>query len=675
MLIPRPEEKRSLMARFKEFMDPQERVPNVLRKRRPDKPGVKRSKSVDEGGGRVNRLSRLRESFSGSHAPADDAVESPPRPATAALEGEQICESSNSRRKQKRSSWWHHPLGPSKSSRDRETGEGDQRSSQTPLEGGLSPTQAHSTDRTTLSRTLSAPTQPTRLSIRNAFPPRRPKLSPSPSSDSTLSDRDLDKWARNGDRVRNSHFIPPCNNDRIRKSPFIPPFRDPYAGSEQCDPVVPTPWRASEQTIPTVPGPLQARRQPSRGNLRNSRRDGRPVSQPTLLTSGNPADLRNDTDPFPSFQQPSDLQFDASRGQNNTWVEGPAPEQTYLSDAQYYASTFPVSGTSRPLSPSREASIAAGEAIAQEGEKYVAYRPPPPMPVLGPQIATQHEHEHESANQRLAASTVAELDAGPINTIPTSKTHGVVDFAEQLRSNRRLSKARPATYPFPGAAAGPTTPTPVPPIENPTQHKHDHTPTTQPPADLSVAELDADHSNTVTSSRTYGVVEFAEELRGDRRRGSSEYSEDSIDGEKGAAAVAGGAVGPASWQRRAARLEGHDMHDIPEELFEWAGRQPSVLHQLTYQRLIGSHSPFAGEEKAGGHREGAPEGPGQRYEEGTTGMDSPVAVDSSETTLRAENLVEGTGNNGLPVERERERPSSPVPVLYFTTVPPRNALA
>ncbi|KAK5695948.1 hypothetical protein LTR97_008368 [Elasticomyces elasticus] len=666
MLTLPPGEKKGLLARFKEFMDPQERTPNVLRKPRPDKPSAKRSVSVNgrgvkSGKERFGGLSKLRESFSGKKTQEGDADT---QPATAALEDVR-----SDSPKQKRSSWFHRPLSRSKSSRDRETTKADQRISQTPWEGGLSPTQSQSTSRTTtLSRTLSAPTQPTRLSIRNAFPPRRrPQLPPqAPSLVPTLSDRDLDNWARNGDRVRNSHLIPP--------------FRDPLDVSENFNPDIPAPWTAGEQTIPSVPGPLQVRlqtrRQPSRGNLQNLRRYGRPVSQPTPFTRCDPASPASATEPFPNYQQPSDLEFDAHRGQNTVWVESPTREETYSSDARYYSSPFPVFGSSRPLSPSREAGIAAGEAIAQEGEKYVAYRPPP---VPSSKTRMQQGHDYAATADQLPESVnVVELDAG------SDSTRGVVD---RLYGDRRPSETtlpflipevetRPAPFPVPGAAAGL-----VPSIGNPAQHRHDYATTDQPPADAAVAELDAGPSNPVPTSRTYGVVEFAEELRGDRRRRSSEYSEDSIDGEKGPAAVAGKAADHAplmSWQQRAATLESHFMpetaHDPPAELLRWAERQPSVLHQLTYQRLMDSQSPFAGEEEeAGGRREGAPSGPGQRHEEGTTVMDSPVDVDSSETMSCVEALVEDTGKDTLPVERERA--SSPVPVLYFTTVAPRNASA
>ncbi|KAK5719274.1 hypothetical protein LTR15_007797 [Elasticomyces elasticus] len=662
MLTLPPGEKKGLLARFKEFMDPQERTPNVLRKPRPDKPSVKRSVSVDgrgvmSGKERFGGLSKLRAFFSGSKAQAEEA-DTP----TALLEAER---SDNA--KQKRSSWFHRPLGLNKSIRDRETSKADQGTSQTPQEGDPSPTQSQSTPRTTtLSRTLSAPTQPTRLSIRNAFPPRRRPQLPlqTPSLASTLSNRDLDKWARNGDRVRNSHFIPP--------------FRDPFAGSEGDPVVIPAPWTTGEQTIPAVPDPLQ----------------------PIPFTSGDPAGPANATEPFPNYQQPSDLEFDAHRGQNTAWVESPAPEEieTYLSDPRYYTSPFPnprqvscpQSGPSivstattpqraRPLSPSREASIAAGEAIAQEEEKYVAYRPPPPIPVSVPvpvpsfETRTQHGHDYTAAAERgLVDNSVAELDAGLATTTTTSNTYGVILVsAEQLRGNRGPSEARLPPPPFPPASVPETaTLTPVPPIETSTQQNHEYAALDQPPADLAVAELDASPDTTVPTSRTYGVVEFAEELRGRRR--SSAYSEDSIDGEKGPAAVAGKAADHAplmSWQHRIAMPESQ-MHDFPEELFQWAERQPSVLHQLTYQRLMDSQSPFAGEEEAGGRREGAPLGPGQRHEDV---MDPPVAVDSSETMPCAEDLVEDTGKDTLPLKRERA--SSPVPVLYFTTVAPRNAFA
>ncbi|KAK3626530.1 hypothetical protein LTR56_018140 [Elasticomyces elasticus] len=653
MLTLPPGEKKGLLARFKEFMDPQERTPNVLRKPRPDKPSVKRSVSVDgrgvkSGKERFGGLSSLRASFSGRKTQEEDADT---QPATAALEDVR-----SDSPKQKRSSWFHRPLSRRKSIRNRETTEADQRISQTPWEGDPSPTQSQSTPRTTtLSRTLSAPTEPTRLSIRNAFPPRRRPQLPlqAPSLASTLSNRDLDKWARNGNRVRDSHFIPP--------------FRDPLDVSENFNPDIPAPWTAGEETIPSVPGPLQvrlqARRQPSRGSLRDPR-NRRPVSQPIPFTSGDPAGPASATEPFPNYQQPSDLEFDAHGGQNNAWVESPTCEETYLSDARCYSSPFPVFGSSRPLSPSREASIAAGEAIAQEGEKYVACRPPPPVPVLGPQIPTQQWHEHETADQRLADNTAVELDAGSENNSLPSDTYGVVDLEATpplLIPQASRSEARPVPPLFPGAAANPATLTSVPSIDIPTQHRHDHTPASQPRADPSVAELDAGPDTTVPTSRTYGVVEFAEELRGDRRRRSSEYSEDSYDREAGPASTSRKAAGPASWQQRGATLEGHVTHDLPEELLRWAGKQPSVLHQLTYQRLMDAQSPCAGEEEAGGRREGAPSGPGQRHEDVIV---PPVAVDSS---------VEDTSTDALPVKRER--PSSPVPVLYFTTVPPRNACA
>ncbi|KAK5678631.1 hypothetical protein LTS10_009075 [Elasticomyces elasticus] len=466
MLTLPPGEKKGLLARFKEFMDPQERTPNVLRKPRPDKPNVKRSVSFDGDGAKSGKerfagLSRLRESLSGSKTRAEDA-DTP----TAPLEAER-----NDNAKQKRSSWFQRRPGPSKSSRDRETNEADQQISQTPWEGDPPPTQSQVTPPTTaLSRTLSAPTQPTRLSIRNAFPPRRRPQMPlqAPSLASTLSDHDLDKWARNGDRVRNNHFIPP--------------LRDPFAGSEQHDPVVPAPWTAGEQKIPDVPGPLQARRRPSRGNLRNSRRDGRPVSQPTLLTSGNPADLRNDTDPFPSFQQPSDLQFDASRGQNNAWVESPAPEETYLSDARLYGSSFPVLASPRPPSPSREASIAAGEAIAQEAEKYVAYRPPP-LPSIGNPAQQRHDYT-AAAERRLGDNSVAKLDAGPDSAAIQSSTYGVVNVA----GFAILSS--------------------VPGREIPAQQEREHEAAEQRLVDNTVAELDAGPVTTIPTSNTYGVVDL-----------------------------------------------------------------------------------------------------------------------------------------------------------------------
>ncbi|KAK5732814.1 hypothetical protein LTR17_010232 [Elasticomyces elasticus] len=666
MIMPRPEEKRSLMARFKEFMNPQERVPNVLRKRRPDKPGVKRSMSVDgdsvaKSRERFQRLSRLRESFSGNHAQAEDAVESPPHLAMAPLEGDLSISRQDSRRR-KRSLWFHRPLGPSKSSRDLETGDGDQRISQTPLEGDLSATQDQSSPpATALSRTLSAPTQPNRLSVRNAFPPRRrpptPPRVPSLSSESTLSDRDLDKWARNGDRVRNSHFIPPF-------------------------PDIPAPWTAGEQNIPSVPGPLQvrlqARRQPSRGSLNDARTNRRPVSHPLPHSTSSTYDsvgLANATEPFPAL---SDCDFDAHRGQKNAWVESPATEETetYSSDPRYYTSPFPVPrpvscpqpGLSdlttattpqraRPLSPSREASIAAGEAIAQEGEKYVPYRPPPiPVPVPSFETRMQQEHDYTAATeQRLADYSVVELDAGPDRAGIQSSTYGVVN------------------------AAGLATLNSVPGREITAQQGHKHTAAHQPPADQAVAELDAGPETTLPTSRNYGVVEFAGELRADRRRQSSEYSEDSFDREKGPAAVAGSAAGHASWQQRGAMLGSQVMPetalDPPEELLRWVERQPSVLHQLTYQRMMGSQSPLAIDQQFGSgsaHRSPLLVG---RHEAGTTVMESPVVVDSSETTPHAENLVEDIGVAALPVEIERERPSSPVPVLYFTTVPPRNAYA
>ncbi|KAK3620358.1 hypothetical protein LTR56_023444 [Elasticomyces elasticus] len=661
MLTLPPGEKKSLLARFKEFMDPQERTPNVLRKPRPDQPNVKRSLSVrgegvKSGKERFGGLSRLRTSFSGSKAQAEDA-DTP----TAPLEAERSDST-----KQKRSSWFHR----SKSSRDRETPEADQRTSQTPQEGDPPLTRSQSTPHTTtLSRTLSAPIQPPRLSIRNAFPPRRrpqtPLRSTTQSAESTLSDRDLDKWARNGDRVRNSHFIPPFQ-----------------------DPVVPAPWTAGEQTIPSVPGPLQvrlqARRQPSRGDLQNSGRDRRPVSQPPLDPSSSLVGPANGTEPFPSFQQPSDLDFDASRGQNHAWVESPAPEETetYSSDPSYYTSPFsvprPVScpqpGSSdpatattpqraRPLSPSREASIAAGEAIAQEGEKYVAYRPPPiPVPVPSFEARMQQGHDYTAAatERRLADNSVVEFDAGPENTLLTSHTYLEATSPPLIAETSSGETEQPPSPP-PKATTGPATLTPVPSIEIPSQHGHDYTAAHQPPADLSVAELDASPATTIPTRHTYGVVEFAEELRGDRRRGSSEYSEEA---EPAASLTGNAAAGPAPlmpWQQRAESRIVHDT-DPSEELLDWAGTQPSVLYQLSYQRTMGSQSPFPDENR----EHGSPPVSGRDKEAplATRPSTDPAGSLMLEKAGSAAEAQSGT----RPVESDRA--SSPVPVLYFTTVPP-----
>ncbi|KAK4895344.1 hypothetical protein LTR27_006687 [Elasticomyces elasticus] len=652
MLTLPPGEMKGLLARFKEFMDPQERTPNVLRKPRPDKPSVKRSVSVDGRGVKSGKeqfggLWRLRTSFSGSKTQAEDADTQP----AIARTGDEESDS----QKRKRSSWFHRPLGCSKSIRDRETTEADQRISQTPREGDPPPTQFQAApSTTTLSRTLSAPTQPTRLSIRNAFPPRR----------------QTPPRARNGDRVRGSHYIPPCAD-------------------------IPAPWTTGEQTIPAVPAPLQVRlenrRQPSRGNLQNHGRNGRPVSQPTLPSGGIPIGPASGTEPFPNSQQPSDLVFDAHRGQNNAWVESPAPEETgtYSSDPRYYTSPFPVQrpvscpqpGLSdlatattpqraRPLSPSREASIAAGEAIAQEGEKYVAYCPPPvAVPVPSIENPAQQAHDYVAPNQPLANNTVAELDAGPENTLLTSHTY-LEATSPLLIPEASGGELRPAPTPVLGVAADPATLNSVPCNEILTQHGHKHEAVDQRPVDNTVAELDAGPATTLPTSRTYGVVEFAEELRGRRR--SSEYSEDSVDGEKGPAAVAGGAAGPASrtsWQQRAAMLEGHVMpetaHDPPADLLKWVERQPSVLQQLTYQRLILSQPSFLEEEQE--------LGPSRRENEG------PLVIRPSIMDLEGSRMLEQTESAAEAQRNERpvewERASSPVPVLYFTTVPPRNALA